>query len=97
MAYNFLCKTAIQPDFKKLNKLLKRCDRLEAFPMMESSDGNFGLAISIPMKNIGINAYNQFVYVQKELTKNFGFKIYDLYYGKEVDQNHIKIVKKEIT
>ncbi len=97
MAYNFLCETAAEPNWEKLNKLLSKCNQLESFPILESSNEKFGLAISIPMRNTGITAYKQFVYVQKVLTKKFGFKIYDMYYGKEVDKEHIKVIKEEIT
>ncbi len=97
MAYNFLCETTIEPNWEKLNKLLKKCNQLESFPILESSDKKFGLAISIPMKKIGASAYKQFVHIQKVLTKKFGFKVYDMYYGKEVDKEHIKIIKGEIT
>lgn len=67
------------------------------FPFPESSDNNLGQAISIPMKNVGASAYKQVVHIQKVLTKKFGFKVYDVYYGKEVDKEHIKILKGEIT
>lgn len=97
MAYNFLCETTIKPNWEKINKLLKKCNQLESFPFLESSDKNFGLAISIPMKNVGISAYKQFVHIQKVLTKKFGFIVYDMYYGKEVDKKHIKVIKGEIT
>lgn len=96
MAYNFLCETSNQPNWQKLNNLLKKCGSLESFPIIETSEDKFGLAISIPMRNVGRTAYRQFVYVQKVLTKKFGFKIYDMYYGKEVDKEHIKVIKGEI-
>ncbi len=97
MAYNFLCEAATEPNWQKLNNLLKKCNQLESFPIIETSEDKFGLAISIPMRNTGITAYKQFVYAQKVLTKKFGFRIYDMYYGKEVDKVHIKIIKREIT
>lgn len=97
MAYNFLCETAKEPNWEKLNKLLMKYDKLEAFPIFESEDIKFGLAISIPMKNIGESAYKQFISAQKVLSKKFDFRVYDMYYGKEVDKNHRKIIKSEIT
>lgn len=97
MAYNFLCETAKEPNWEKLNKLLMKYDKLEAFPIFESEDNKFGLAISIPMKNIGERAYKQFVSAQKVLSKKFDFRVYDMYYGKEADKNHRKIIKNEIT
>jgi len=97
MAYNFLCETTTEPNWEKLNKLIKKCNQLESFPILESLDGKFGLAISLPMKNAGTSAYKQFVYIQKLLTKNFKFTVYDMYFGKEVDKEHIKVIKREIT
>ncbi len=97
MAYNFLCETTTEPNWEKLNKLLKKYDRLEAFPFLEASDETFGFAVSIPMKNIGERAYKQFVHAHKLLTKKFKFTVYDMYYGKEVDKDHIKVVRREIT
>lgn len=97
MAYNFVCETTVEPNWQKLNKLLMKYDRLESFPMLQSEKDSFGVAISIPMKNVGAKAYKQFVSVQKRIIKKFNFKIYDMYYGKEVDKEHIKIIKREIT
>lgn len=97
MAYNFLCKATSEPNWSEINRLLGSCDRLEAFPMIESSDAEYGLAISIPMKQIGAIAYEQFVRVQKVLRTTYGFTIYDMYYGKEVDEKHLVILKEEIT
>ena len=57
MAYNFMCETAKEPNWKKLNKLLIKYDKLETFPIFELEGNKFGLAISIPMKNIGESAY----------------------------------------
>lgn len=97
MAYNFMCETAKEPNWKKLNKLLIKYDKLETFPIFELESNKFGLAISIPMKNIGESAYKQFVSAQKLLSKKFNFRVFDMYYGKEVDKKHRKIIKSEIT
>lgn len=97
MAYNFMCEAAVEPNWGKLHRLLRKYDKLEFFPMLDSGDHHFGLAISVPMKNVGVKAYKQFVSVRKWLSKNFHFKIYDMYYGKEVDKEHIKIIKREMT
>ena len=97
MAYNFLCETTTEPNWGKLNKLLKKYNQLESFPILEATDKKFGLAISVPMKNVGESAYKQFIHINKLLTKKFKFTVYDMYYGKEVDKEHIKVIRKEIT
>ena len=70
MAYNFLCETTTEPNWGKLNKLLKKYNQLESFPILEATDEKFGLAISVPMKNVGESAYKQFIHINKLLTKN---------------------------
>ncbi|MBQ8740022.1 MAG: hypothetical protein IJY79_00540 [Clostridia bacterium] len=97
MSYNFMCETAIEPNWVDINKLMKKYDCLESFPMLESKGQCFGLAISIPMKNTGARSYKQFVSAYKVLSKNYNFKVYDMYYGNEVDKEHIKNLKQEIT
>ena len=97
MAYNFLCESAKEPDWKKLNRCLRKYRELESFPFLLSDGGRFGLAVSIPMKHVGPRAYKQVVRVHKVLTKTFGFRVYDLYYGKEVDKDHLKQLRQEIT
>ena len=55
---------------------LLKYNQLESFPILEASDEKFGLAISIPMKNVGKSAYKQFKYVNKLLTKKFEFTVF---------------------
>ena len=42
MAYNFMCETAKEPNWKKLNKLLIKYDKLETFPIFELESNKFG-------------------------------------------------------
>ena len=38
MAYNFLCETTTEPNWEKLNKLLRKYNQLESFPILEATD-----------------------------------------------------------
>lgn len=96
MAYNFLCKTTVEPKWDKLNKALIKYDKLEKFPLINYKEGEYSLAISVPSKNAGREAYRQFVSAYKLLTGKFKFAIMDMYHGKIIDDIHLKSLSNEI-
>lgn len=97
MAYNFLCETDREPQWDKINTILKRLDKLEAFPIAMPQKDIPALVISVPLKNVGKEAYGQFIRAYNKLTRRCGFVFCDMYYGKMVDKTHLKTIEKEIS
>lgn len=96
MAYNFVCETASEPDWQKLNAEIRKYNKLQSFPMLEAEEGKWALAVSIPMNNAGKETLSQFEEAFKILTEEYGFKIYDMYYGCLVTTAHFGKLRKEI-
>ncbi len=97
MAYNFLCRTELSASWVKINRLMSKYDRLEAFPLSLPDSDIPALAISIPAKNVSVRAYRELVSAYKKLSRKYGFTFYDMYYDKVVDKAHLKALVKELT
>ncbi len=98
MAYNFWGESSAKISWEKLNQCVQPFRLLEYVPMPGMGlDGGDAIGSSIPMKNTGPSAYQEFIQVAALLQKKFGCTLYIMYYGTVVDDRSLEQIKADIT
>ena len=98
MAYNLFGESSSKINWKELNESVQPFRLIEYVPMPGMGlDGGDAIGLSIPAKNTGVAAYQEFLQVTELLRNTFHFTLYVLYYGTIVDSCMLEQIKADIT
>lgn len=98
MAYNIFGETDKQIDWEELHQKLTPKEFIEYVPMPgQGINGGDAIGISIPTKNFGDKAWEEFKSAIFILAVQYQFKLYDMYYGAEIESGLLNKIKEILT
>lgn len=97
MAFNLMCESREKINWNSLNERAQSLKLIEVVPMPNLSVSNGdALGISVPLKNVGEQAFRELTEFLKYLLENYKFRIYDLYSNKLLTAENIWELRKQI-
>jgi len=98
MAYNIFVETDKQVDWEELHQKVMPKILVEYIPMPQNGkNGGDALGISIPSKNVGVKAWEELKNTIDILKTDYGFDLYDMFYGAKIDSELLGKVKQNLT
>lgn len=98
MAYNIFGETGKQINWEELHKKITPKVFIEYVPMPgKGVNGGDAIGISIPSKNFGNKAWEELKDAVFILAVQYRFKLYDMYYGTEIESGLLNKIKEILT
>jgi hypothetical protein len=97
MSYNIFAETDKKINWEELYKEMMPQILVEYVPMPNIGiNGGDALGISIPSKNVGIEAWEKLELIMNVLIEKYQFDLYDMYNGVRINKDSFNKIKENL-